>query len=210
MIRILIVDNHAVLRRGLKEIIERELAGSACDEAENAENAIAKVRTQDWDLVILDIKMPGRSGLDALRDIRQERREVPVLIFSMHPEDQYARRVLRAGACGYMNKETPPEELIKAIKRLLAGGRYVSPALAERLALDLSEAGWQPVHETLSDREFEVLRMIAYGKTVSLIAEELHLSESTISTYRARILEKMKMTNTAELIRYALRNHLVE
>ena len=210
MIRILIVDNHAVLRRGLKEIIERELAGSVCDEAENAENAIAKVRTRDWDLVILDIKMPGRSGLDALRDIRQERPEVPVLIFSVHPEDQYARRVLKAGARGYMNKETPPEELIKAIRRLLAGGRYVSPALAERLALDLSEAAWQPVHETLSDREFEVLRMIAYGKTVSLIAEELHLSESTVSTYRARILEKMRMTNTAELIRYALSNHLAD
>lgn len=210
MIRILIVDNHAVVRRGLKEIIERELEGSVCDEAENAEHAIAKVRSQDWDLVILDIKMPGRSGLDALRDIRQERQELPVLIFSMHPEDQYARRVLKAGARGYMSKENSPEELVKAIKRLLSGGRYVSSALAERLAWDLSEATWQPVHETLSDREFEVLRMIAYGKTVSLIAEELHLSVATVSTYRARILDKMKMTNTVELIRYALSNNLVD
>ena len=210
MIRILIVDNHAVLRSGLKEILERELAGSVCEEAENAVNAITKVRTQDWDLVILDIKMPGRSGLDALQDIQQERRELPVLIFSMHPEDQYARRVLKAGARGYMNKEAPPEELIKAIRRLLSGGRYVSPALAERLARDLSDGTWRLAHETLSDREFEVLRMIAYGKTVSLIAEELHLSESTVSTYRARILEKMRMTNTAELIRYAVSNHLVD
>ena len=210
MIRVLIVDNHAVVRRGLKEILERELEGSICDEAENAEQAITKVRGQDCDLVILDIKMPGRSGIDVLRDIRQERRELPVLIFSVHPEDQYARRVLKAGARGYMNKENSPEELIKAIKRILAGGRYVSPALAERLAWDLSESGGQQVHEVLSDREFEVLQMIAYGKTVSLIAEELHLSVATVSTYRARILEKMRMTNTVELIRYAFSNHLVD
>ena len=210
MIRVLIVDNHAVVRRGLKEILERELEDSVCDEAENAEHAITKVRGQDWDLVILDIQMPGRSGLDVLRDIRQERRELPVLIFSVHPEDQYARRVLKAGARGYMNKENPPEELIKAIKRILSGGRYVSPTLAEKLAWDLSESTGQQVHEILSDREFEVLRMIAYGKTVSLIAEELHLSVATVSTYRARILEKMRMTNTAELIRYAFSNHLVD
>ena len=210
MIRVLIVDDHAVVRRGLKEILERELEGSVCDEAENAEHAITKVRGQDWDLVILDIQMPGRSGLDVLRDIRQERRELPVLIFSVHPEDQYARRVLKAGARGYMNKENPPEELIKAIKRILSGGRYVSPTLAEKLAWDLSESTGQQVHEILSDREFEVLRMIAYGKTVSLIAEELHLSVATVSTYRARILEKMRMTNTAELIRYAFSNHLVD
>jgi two-component system, NarL family, invasion response regulator UvrY len=210
MIRVLIVDNHAVVRRGLKEILERELEGSVCDEAENAEQAITKARGQDWDLVILDIKMPGRSGLDALRDIRQERRELPVLIFSMHAEDQYARRVLKAGARGYMNKESPPEELIKAIKRILSGGRYVSPALAEKLAWDLSEGNRGQAHETLSDREFEVLRMIASGKTVSLIAEELHLSVATVSTYRGRLLEKMGLTNTTELIRYALSNHLVD
>src|SRR5215472_4164817 len=182
MIRVLIVDNHAVVRRGLKEILERGLDGSVCDEAEDADHAITKVRGQDWDLLILDIKMPGRSGLDVLSDIRQERPELPVLIFSMHPEDQYAKRVLKAGARGFMNKESPPEELIKAIQRILSGGRYVSPALAERLARDLSEGSWRPVHETLSDREFEVLRMIAYGKTVSLIAEELHLSVATVST----------------------------
>jgi DNA-binding NarL/FixJ family response regulator len=210
MIRVLIVDNHAVVRRGLKEILERGLDGSVCDEAEDAGHAIAKVRGQDWDLVILDINMPGRSGLDVLSDIRQERQELPVLIFSMHPEDQYAKRVFKAGARGFMNKESPPEELIKAIQRILSGGRYVSPALAERLARDLCEGSWRPVHETLSDREFEVLRMIAYGKTVSLIAEELHLSVATVSTYRARILEKMEMSNTAELIRYAFNNHLVD
>jgi DNA-binding NarL/FixJ family response regulator len=210
MIRVLIVDDHAVVRRGLKEILTRELDGSICEEAENAEQAIAKVRRQDWDLVILDIAMPGRGGLDVLLDIRQERQELPVLIFSMHPEDQYARRVFRAGARGYMNKESPPEELAKAIKRILSGGRYVSQTLAEKLAWDLSKDTGRQVHETLSDREFEVLRMIASGKTVSLIAEELHLSIATVSTYRGRILEKMSMTNTAELIRYALSNHLVD
>jgi two-component system, NarL family, invasion response regulator UvrY len=210
MIRVLIIDDHAVVRRGLKEILTRELDGSVCDEAENSEQAITKVRGQDWALVILDIAMPGRSGLDVLRDIRQERRDLPVLIFSMHAEDQYARRVFKAGARGYLNKESPPEELIKAIKRILSGGRYVSPALAERLAWDLSEDTEQQLHETLSDREFEVLRMIACGKTVSLIAEELHLSVPTVSTYRARILEKLKMTSTAELIRYAFRNHLMD
>jgi two-component system invasion response regulator UvrY len=210
VIRILIADDHAVVRRGLKEILVRELEDSVCDEAENVEQAITKVRGQDWELVILDIAMPGRSGLDVLRDIKQERRELPVLIFSMHAEDQYARRVLKAGARGFMNKESPPEELVKAIKRILSGGRYVSPALAERLAWDLSDDTWRPVHEALSDREFEVLRMIASGKTVSQIAEELHLSVATVSTYRARILEKMRMTNTAELIRYALHNQLVD
>jgi two-component system invasion response regulator UvrY len=145
VIRILIADDHAVVRRGLKEILARELEDSVCDEAQNVEQAITKMRGQDWDLVILDIAMPGRSGLDVLRDIRQERRELPVLIFSMHAEDQYARRVLKAGARGYMNKESPPEELIKAIKHILSGGRYVSPALAERLAWDLSEDTWRSV-----------------------------------------------------------------
>ena len=210
MIRVLVIDDHAVVRRGLKEILTRDLEGSVCDEAENAEQAITKVRGQDWELVILDIAMPGRSGIEVLKDIRQERPDLPVLIFSMHAEDQYARRVFKAGARGYMNKECPPEELIKAIKRILSGGRYVSPALAERLAWDLNQDTEQQIHETLSDREFEVLRMIASGKTVSLIAEELHLSVATVSTYRARILEKMKMTNTAELIRYAFSNRLMD
>jgi two-component system, NarL family, invasion response regulator UvrY len=210
MTRILIVDDHAVVRRGLKEILTRGFEGSVCDEAENGEQAIAKVRSQVWELVILDIAMPGRSGLDVLRDIRQGSRELPVLILSMHAEDQYARRVLKAGARGYMNKESPPEELIKAIKRILSGGQYVSLALAEKLAFDLREDTGRQAHEILSDREFEVLRMIGCGKTVSLIAEELHLSVATVSTYRGRILEKMRMTNTAELIRYAVSNHLAD
>jgi len=210
VIRVLIVDDHAVVRRGLAEILARELQGAVCDEAGNAEQAITKVRCQDWDLLILDIAMPGRSGLDVLRDIKSEFRNLPVLIFSMHAEDQYARRMLKAGADGYLNKESPPEELVKAIKRILSGGRYVSPGLAEKLVLDLREDMLRPLHETLSNRELEVLRMIACGKTVSQIAEELCLSVPTVSTYRGRILEKLRMTNTVELIRYALANHLVE
>lgn len=209
MIRVLIVDDHPVVRRGLKEILERELHGATCGEAENAEQAITKVRGEDWDLVVLDIAMPGRSGIDVLKDIKLERQELPVLILSMHAGDQYAKRVIKAGARGYMNKESPPKELIDAIKRILSGGRYVSPELAQRLVWDLS-GDPRPFHETLSDREFEVLRMIAHGKTVSQIAEELHLSVATVSTYRGPILEKMRMTNTAELIRYAVSNHLVD
>ena len=153
--------------------------------------------------------MPGRSGIDVLRQLKALRPKLPVLVLSMHPEDQYGKRVLKAGASGYMNKESAPEELIKAVRKLLSGGRYVSSTLAETLAVDLGRDDETPAHERLSDREFEVLRKIASGKTVSQIAQELHLSVPTVSTYRARILEKMGMSNTAELIRYALSHHLV-
>ena len=210
MIRVLISDDHAILRRGLKEILMRELQDVVCGEAENAQQVLDQVQHEHWDLVILDVTMPGPSGVDVLRDLKRLQPRLPVLVLSMHPEDQYGKRVLKAGASGYMNKDVAPEELIKAIRKVLAGGRYVSPALAEKLAVELGEESGRPVHESLSDREFEVLRMIASGKTVSEIAEQLHLSVTTISTYRARILEKMNLTTTAELMRYALRNHLVE
>ena len=210
MIQVLIADDHAILRRGLKEILIRELAGAVCGEAKDATEILARVQDRDWDLVILDITMPGRSGLEVLRDLKAIRPKLPVLVLSMHPEDQYARRILKAGASGYMNKEAAPEELVKAVRKVLAGGRYVSPALAEQLAVDLSHDTGQPIHDVLSDREFEVLRMLAAGKTVSQIAEELHLGVTTISTYRARILEKMNMTTTAELMHYALYNRLID
>jgi two-component system, NarL family, invasion response regulator UvrY len=210
VIKVLIADDHAILRRGLKEILARELEGAVCGEAKDAREVIAKIQSDHWDLVILDLSMPGRSGLDVLRDIKGMRPKLPVLVLSMHPEDQYGKRILKAGAAGYMNKESAPEELIKAIRKVLAGGRYVSPALAEKLALDLTEDVTRPSHETLSDREFEVLRMIASGKTVTQIAEDLHLSAATVSTYRTRILEKMKMTTTAQIMHYALSNHLVD
>ena len=210
MIRVLIADDHAILRRGLREILMRELEGVVCGEAENAQQVLAQVQSQNWDLAIVDITMPGRSGLDVLRDLQRVQPGLPVLVLSMHPEDQYGKRVLKAGASGYMNKESAPEELIKAIRKVLAGGRYVSPALAEKLAVEWGTNAGQPLHENLSDREFEVLRMMALGKTTSQIAAELHLSVTTVSTYRARILEKMNMTTTAELMRYALRNNLVD
>ena len=210
MIRVLIADDHGILRRGLREILMRELEGVVCGEAENAQQVLAQVQNQNWDLAIVDITMPGRSGLDVLRDLQRVQPGLPVLVLSMHPEDQYGKRVLKAGASGYMNKESAPEELIKAIRRVLAGGRYVSPTLAEKLAVEWGTNAGRPLHDNLSDREFEVLRMIALGKTISQIAAELHLSTTTVSTYRARILEKMNMTTTAELMRYALRNDLVD
>jgi DNA-binding NarL/FixJ family response regulator len=161
-------------------------------------------------VVILDVTMPGRSGVDVLADLKRVRPNLPVLVLSMHPEDQYGKRVLKAGASGYMNKDSAPEELIRAVRKVVAGGRYVSPALAEVLALDLSRGADQPLHARLSDRELEVLRLMASGKTVSQIAKLLHLSVTTVSTYRARILEKMSMTTTAELMNYALRNRLAD
>lgn len=210
MMRILLADDHAILRRGLIAILGREFENTVCGEAENAQQVLELARRQDWDLVILDISMPDRSGIEVLTDLKAARPKVPVLVLSVHPEGQYGKRVLRAGASGYMNKNSAPEELVKAIRKVLAGGRYVSPALAEKLAFDLDKDRPQLPHETLSQREFEVLRMIASGQTVSQIAEELHLSVATISTYRARILDKMKMSTTSEIMRYAFQNRLVE
>lgn len=210
MIRVLIADDHPILRRGLKDILSRELEGSICGEAGNAQQVLSEVQSQNWNLVILDVTMPGRSGLDILKDLKALRPDLPVLVLSMHPEDQLGRRVLKAGASGYMNKESAPEELIKAVRKVLAGGMYVSPALAERLAVDLHQDSEKPLHETLSNREFEVLRLIASGKTTSEIAEMLHLGAPTVSTYRARIFEKMNMTTTAALIKYAMRHRLFD
>ena len=210
MLRILIADDHEIVRKGLREILARDLEAAAFGEAKHADQVLAEVRTHPWDLIILDVSMPGRSGLDVLKDLKREQPKLPVLVLSMHPETQYGKRVLKAGAAGYMNKDSAPEELIHAIHRVLAGGRYVSPLLAEKLALDLTTGSELMLHEKLSDRELEVLRMIASGKTISLIAEELRLSVTTVSTYRARILEKMSMTTTAELMHYALSSHLLD
>lgn len=209
MIKILIADDHAILRRGLKGFLEHELEAAYYGEADSSQQVLLQVQREHWDLLILDITMPGRSGLDVLRDVKQLRPKLPVLFLSVHPEDQFGKRALRAGASGYMSKECPLEELSKAIRKVLAGGTYVSPTLAETLAIDVRKHTEQPPHERLSDREFEVLRMIALGRTTSQIAEDLHLSESTVSTHRAHILEKTAMTTSAELVRYALENRLV-
>ena len=210
MIRILIADDHPLVRRGLKDTLVRDMAGLFCGEADDTQEVLAKVHGDKWDLVILDITMPGRSGLEILGELKRMQPKLPVLVLSMHPEDQYGKRVLRAGASGYMNKESAPEELLKAVHKVLSGGRYVSATLAEKLAAGLNQGTAGALHDALSDREFEVLRMIASGRTVSQIADTLHLSVTTVSTYRARVLEKLNMTTTPELIHYALRNQLVD
>jgi two-component system invasion response regulator UvrY len=210
MIRILIADDHPVLRKGLKELLLDGFEDLMIGEAGNAHEVLSEVRTRAWDLVILDITMPGRSGLDVLRDIKQLGPKPPVLVLSMHPENYFAKRVLKSGAAGYLNKEAAPVHLIAAVQKALSGGRYVSAALAEDLALDLTSETTRLPHERLSDREFEILRMIALGKTNSQIAKDLHLSATTVSTHRARILAKMDMASNAELMRYAMRNGLID
>jgi DNA-binding NarL/FixJ family response regulator len=207
--KILITDDHAVVRQGLKQILAEEFTRAEFGEATNAQEAIDRVWKENWDVVVLDITMPGRSGLEVLKEIKKSRPKLPVLVLSMHPEDQFAVRILKIGASGYMTKESAPNELVGAVKKVMAGGRYVSPSLAEKMASYLAIDVHTPPHERLSDREFLVLRLIASGKTPTAIAKELALSVKTISTYRMRILEKMNMSNNAELTHYAIQNRLV-
>ena len=207
--KILITDDHAVVRQGLKQILLEEFTRAEFGEATNAQEAIQRVWKENWDVVVLDITMPGRSGLEVLKEIKKSRPKLPVLVLSMHPEDQFAVRLLKIGASGYMTKESAPNELVGAVKKVMAGGRYVSPSLAEKMASYLAIDVQTPPHERLSDREFLVLRLIASGKTPTAIARELGLSVKTISTYRMRILEKMSMANNAELTHYAIQNQLV-
>ena len=209
MMRVLIVDDHAILRRGLKELLADEFHGAAFGEAANALQAMEQLQKKEWDVALLDITLPGKNGLDLLKDLKVARPKLPVLVLSAHPEDQFGVRVLKAGAAGYMTKESAPEELVKAVRKILAGGRYVSPTLAEKLALRVGKDFTRMPHETLSDREHEIMCRIASGKTVTEIAGELSLSAKTISTYRSRILEKLGVKNNAEIIRYAIQNELV-
>ena len=208
--RILIADDHAVVRHGMKQILAAAFKRSVFGEAANSQEALERVWKEPWDVVILDLTMPGRSGLEVLKEIKRERPKLPVLILSMHPEDQFAVRLLKAGASGYMTKESAPEELVGAVNKAVAGGRYVSVPLAEKLASLIVRDVQAAPHESLSDREFLILRLIASGKPVGVIARELSLSVKTISTYRARLLEKMCMSNNSELVHYAFQNHLVE
>lgn len=207
--RILITEDHAVVREGLKLILADHFKKAVFGEACNATEALARVWKEKWDVVVLDITMPGRSGLEVLKEIKRSRPKLPVLILSMHPEDQFAVRLFKAGAAGYLTKESAGDELVGAINKVVGGGRYISPALAERMAAYLTVDVRKAPHERLSDREFLILRMISSGKPVSQIAKELSLSVSTVSTYRARILEKMDMKNNAELTHYALQKELV-
>lgn len=210
MLRILIADDHPIVRRGLRQTIAETSDMFVADEASNGWEVLSKVKANNYDVVLLDISMPGRSGVDILRQLKNERPGLPVLILSIHPEEQYAVRTLRAGASGYLTKESAPDELVSAIRKVSMGGKYVSSSLAERLASALESGDEQLPHKTLSDREYQVLCMIASGKTVTEIAEELSLSVKTISTYRSRILEKMKKKNNAELTYYAVKNQLVD
>lgn len=210
MIRILIADDHAIVRRGLKQILSEIPEVEAIDEAGNGQEVLAKLGKSGYDLVLLDISMPGRSGLDVLKQIKADRPGQQVLMLSMHPEEQYAVRALKAGASGYLTKESAPEELITAARKILSGGKYVSAALAEKFASELNRDIEKAPHETLSDREFEIMLMIASGKTVKEIGDELALSIKTVSTYRSRILAKMNLKNNAEITRYAIENGLLQ
>jgi DNA-binding NarL/FixJ family response regulator len=207
MLRILTIDDHEVVRRGLKEMFTQ--LSVTFGEARSGAEALKLVRDHPWDIAVLDISLGGRSGLEVLADLKQLRPKMPVLILSMHAEEQYAVRAFKAGASGYINKAGPAEELRRAILAIIKDGQYVSPSLAEKIVLQLARSEKMP-HENLSDRELEVLCAIASGQTVGEIAVKLSLSNKTISTYRRRILDKMEMKTNAELTHYAIRNGLVE
>jgi len=207
--KVLIADDHAIVRKGLREILFEEFPTIEIHDVPDGHQMLKEIRKQKFDIVISDLSMPGLGGLDALKQIKEEFPKQPILILSMHPEDQYAIRVLRAGASGYLNKETAGAELVKAVRQITGGKRYISPLVAEKLAEDPDIDSTKALHETLSNREFEVLKFITAGKTVSDIADVLSLSVATISTYRSRLLEKLHLKNNAELARYALDNGVV-
>lgn len=209
MVRVLIVDDHPVVRAGLKQILSEEPDMVVAGEAPSGNDALQSIREGTCDVVLLDIAMPGRNGIETLGRIKEEWPDLPVLILSIYPEDQYAVRLLKAGAAGYMTKESASDLLVSAIRKVSQGKKYVSPHLAELLA-DKVAGGDQPLHETLSDREYQIFFMIAAGKAVSEIASELSLSVKTVSTYRTRVLDKMRMSKNAELTYYAIKNRLME
>jgi DNA-binding NarL/FixJ family response regulator len=210
MLKILIADDHSIVRQGLKQIVTETQDMVVAGEASDGQELLNKINEGDYDVVVLDITMPCVNGMDALKELRTKWPKLPVLMLSIHPEEHYALRALKAGASGYLTKESAPDELVVAIRKVSRGGKYISPSLAEKLAFELEVGREQVPHETLSDREYQVLCMIASGKTVMEIAKELALSEKTISTYRSRILEKMNMNNNAELTYYAIKNQLVD
>ena len=210
MLRLLVADDHEVVRKGLVKVLAETLQPIKVDEAKNGQEALSKALKSEYDLVVLDIKMPGKSGLDVLKEIKQQQPKLPVLILSMHPEEQFAIRAIRAGASGYLTKECAGDELVLAVRKALKGERYVSGSLAELMAGELDSDSEKPLHEILSDREYQVMLLIASGKPVGAIAEELCLSAKTISSYRANILLKTRMKNNAEITHYAIRNKLVD
>jgi two-component system, NarL family, invasion response regulator UvrY len=208
--RILIADDHAIVRKGIRQLLMEEYPSAKIEEVGDSESLIAKTNSENWDVVICDLDMPGRSGLEAMQQIRAMRPKLPVLIMSIYPEEQYARRLLKAGAAGYLSKDAATEDLAKAVRQVLQGRKYISPVVAQIIAADMGQDGGdKPSHESLSNREFEIFKLIASGKSVSEIADKLSLSSATISTHRARILAKMNLRTNAELTRYALDNKLI-
>jgi two-component system, NarL family, invasion response regulator UvrY len=207
--RILVADDHIVVRRGLKMILLEGFPGVEIVEVGDAEDLVKQALKNDFDVVISDLSMPGRTGLDALVQVKQSKPNLPFLILSIHPEDQYAIRVLKAGASGYLSKDMAPDELVNAVQKVLLGKKYITSSIAEKLASVFDNDNNKPLHEHLSDREFGVLKMLAAGKSVSEIAESLFLSVTTVSTYRARIITKMNLKNNAELTLYAIENKLI-
>jgi two-component system invasion response regulator UvrY len=205
--RILIVDDHAMVREGLKRILADEFEDAGFGEAANATEALERLWKESWDLVLLDVSMHGRTGLDVLKEIRASASRMPVLVLSAHPEEQYAVRVLKAGAAGYLTKESVPQELFRAVRKVVSGGKYLTPGVAEQLAAEVQSSGRQ-AHELLSNREYQVMLLIAAGKVPKEIGDELSLSVKTVGTYRTRVLEKLKLKNNAELMRYVLERGL--
>ncbi|MEO6541381.1 MAG: response regulator transcription factor [Ferruginibacter sp.] len=209
MLRILIADDHTVVRKGLRQILLDEFPTAVINEVADAEELIKKVMTEKWDVVVSDLSMPGRSGLDALQQIKLSYPDLPVLILSIHPEEQYALRALKAGASGYLSKDTAPDELVKAVQKVLLGKKYISQSIAEKLANTFSADADLSPHEKLSDREFDVMKLLANGKAVSEIAEMLSLSVTTVSTYRARVMTKMELKSNSDLTKYAIEQKLI-
>ena len=208
--RILIADDHQVVRQGLKQMLSDDFPGVGFGEASNAAEAFEMATGESWDLVILDVHMPGRGGIETLVDLRKIKPRMPVLVLSMFPESEYAVRALKAGAAGYINKGSVTRELIEAVRKVLAGGRYITPELGEMLAADLGRGADSLPHHKLSDREYEVMKLLATGNSVKVIAANLSLSEKTVFTYRSRLLEKLGLDSDVDIARYALRHHLVD
>jgi DNA-binding NarL/FixJ family response regulator len=210
MIKVLIADDHAVVREGVKHIFAETTDIKVAGEAANGQEVLEHIGKQEYDLLLLDIAMPGRDGLEILKEIKSQKPKLPVLMLSMFPEEQYALRALKSGASGYLTKDSIPHELVKAVRKVLKGGNYISSSFSEKLLTEITSNTSKPLHETLSDREFQIMRMIASGKTMNEIADELSLSSKTVYTYRARILEKMGMKNNMEVAHYATKHGLID